>query len=434
MYENGKAKNMKNTTLGYIEYNDCFLMLLRDIDKSDGSLGKWLGVGGKLEKGENADDCFIREAFEETGIKLSKEQIKRRGIVDFESDKFAPERMFLYTASADSDFFRDSDEGTLKWVKKDEVLSLNMWEGDHIFLEKLLSREGFFAISLRYGGESGDVLKEVIDGKLILTDVDDVNDEKLSFYSSLNETQLKHFYEPEPGLFIAETFMVIERAIDAGYEPVNILCEQNRLFDAAAYDYLNVPLYSAPGGMLKQITGYNLTMGMLSGMKRKPLLSVDELLCDSNIRRIAVLEDVENPTNTGALVRSAAALGIDAMIFTKDGADPLYRRAIRVAVGNIFSLPYTVVSGSSWIKALKDAGVKIVSLALSDNSVNLGDEILNDLKSERVAICLGNEKNGVTKELAESSDFIVKIPMAKNVDSLNVAAAGAVAFWEIGRK
>ena len=161
---------MKNTTLGYIEYEDKFLMLLRDIDKSDGSLGKWLGVGGKLEKGENADECFIREAFEETGIKLSKEQIKRRGIVDFSSEKYDDERMFLYTANVTSGFFSKCNEGKLKWIKKDEVLSLNMWEGDHVFLERLLADSSFFSLSLKYGGENGDELKEIIDGRLILTD------------------------------------------------------------------------------------------------------------------------------------------------------------------------------------------------------------------------------------------------------------------------
>lgn len=162
---------MKRTTLGYIEYNNSYLMLLRDVDKSDGSLGKWLGVGGKIESDETPDSCFIREVFEETGIKLTESDIVREGIVDFKSDKYDEERMYLYTANVDSDYFNPScNEGILKWINKDNVLSLNMWEGDHIFLEKLLERkspDSPFKLSLIYGGESGDKLIEVINDLLI---------------------------------------------------------------------------------------------------------------------------------------------------------------------------------------------------------------------------------------------------------------------------
>ena len=162
-------KSIKNTTLGYIEYDEKYLMLLRDVEKSDGSMGKWLGVGGKFEKDETADECFIREAFEETGIALTKEQLTLSGIVDFKSDKYGIERMYLYTASVASDYFNpDCNEGKLKWIDKKDILSLNMWEGDHIFLERLLSDKPYFELSLIYGGSSGDELLEVIDDELIL--------------------------------------------------------------------------------------------------------------------------------------------------------------------------------------------------------------------------------------------------------------------------
>ncbi|MDO4188367.1 MAG: NUDIX domain-containing protein [Lachnospiraceae bacterium] len=159
---------MKNTTLGYIEFNECYLMLYRNIDKSDGSLGKWLGVGGKFETGETADECFIREVCEETGIKLSCDQITLRGIVDFSSNNYEDERMYLYTACVDSDWFSPScNEGALKWINKKDILTLNMWEGDHVFLEKLLANDNYFELSLIYGGENGDDLKDIIDEKLM---------------------------------------------------------------------------------------------------------------------------------------------------------------------------------------------------------------------------------------------------------------------------
>lgn len=162
---------MKNTTLGYIEFNNCFLMLYRDVDKSDGSLGKWLGVGGKFEKDETPDDCFIREVLEETGIRLSTVDIKRRGVIDFMSDKYESERMYLYTASANSNYYDPScNEGKLKWIKKDEILTLNMWEGDHVFLERLLDNKPAFKLSLIYGGASGDDLVKIIDDQLVLDD------------------------------------------------------------------------------------------------------------------------------------------------------------------------------------------------------------------------------------------------------------------------
>lgn len=159
---------MKNTTLGYIEYKNDYLMLYRNVNKSDGSLGKWLGVGGKLEQNETPSECFLREVSEETGILLTPEDIVLRGIVDFSSNNYEGERMYLYTARTESDWFNnDCNEGNLKWINKKDILTLNMWEGDHVFLEKLLADEPYFELSLIYGGMSGDELKEIKDGSLL---------------------------------------------------------------------------------------------------------------------------------------------------------------------------------------------------------------------------------------------------------------------------
>lgn len=423
---------MKNTTLGYIEFNNQFLMLLRDVDKSDGSLGKWLGIGGKIEEKETADQCFIREVFEETGISLKQEDIKRRGIVDFKSSNYDDERMFLYTANVTSDFFNpDCNEGKLQWINKNQVTSLNMWEGDAVFLGKLLNQDSFFVCSLIYDGENGDKLKDVIDDRLILSDVDSLEDEKLFLYTSLNENNLKRVYEPKEGVFIAETPVVIKRAVDNGYEPESFLCEHRLLFELVQYSYMNVPMFSASSDVLCDLTGYGLTHGMLSVMKRKKTLSLDELLYKNDIRRIAVLENVMNPANTGAIVRSAAALSVDAVIFTKGAADPLYRRAIRVSMGNIFDMPYSFVDGTEWINTLKNSGFKIVSTALSEDSVFINDEKINNIKNEKLAICFGTESTGISPELLKNSDYVVKIPMSKHVDSLNVAAASAVTFYAL---
>ena len=182
---------------------------------------------------------------------------------------------------------------------------------------------------------------------------------------------------------------------------------------------------------MSKLTGYNLTHGMLSVMKRKPLLTVSEFVSNPSIKRIAFLEDVMNPTNIGAIVRSAAALGIDALLLTSGCADPLYRRAIRVSMGNIFALPFAIGSCEDCIDALKNNEFKIISMALSDNSYNLGDPKLSELKDKKIAITFGTESTGISNTLLSASDYVVKIPMSNNVDSLNVAAASAVAFWEL---
>lgn len=423
---------MKNTTLGYIEFNNKVLMLLRNVDKQDGSLGKWIGIGGKLEKKETADECFIREVLEETGIKLTQKDIKRRGIVDFKSSGYSDERMFLYTAKVDSDYFNpDCNEGILEWIEKSEIFNLNMWEGDGIFLQKLYEGESFFVCSIIYGGENGDELKEVVDDKLILSDVESLSDDRLFLYTGLNENNLKHVYEPKPGVFIAETPVVIERAIENGYEPESFLCEHRLLFDLAKYSYIDVPMYSADSNTLCELTGYGLTHGMLSVMKRKAIPSLMDIIENISAKNIAVLEDVMNPANTGAIVRSAAALNIDAIIFTKGAADPLYRRAIRVSMGNIFDIPYTIVKDDSWIDKVKEKGYTVVSTALNNNSLDINSEEIKKIKSEKKAICFGTESTGISENLLNKSDYVVKIPMSRNVDSLNVAAASAVTFYAL---
>jgi len=254
---------LKNTTLGYIEFNNKYLMLYRNIDKKDGSLGKWLGIGGKLEKAEDADTCFIREVLEETGISLTPDKIKRRGIVDFKSAAYTSERMFLYTASVEDDFFDCCNEGSLKWIDKSEILSLPLWEGDHVFLKKLLEDDSFFTLSLVYGGKNGDELSDVINDRLILSDISSYENQKeLFMYRDLNENQLKKINEPDLGVFIAETPVVIDRAVSCGFIPESFLCEHHLLFDVCKYDYFDVPLYSASENILKTITGYSMTHGM----------------------------------------------------------------------------------------------------------------------------------------------------------------------------
>ena len=420
---------MKNTTLGYIEFENKYLMLYRSIDKKDGSLGKWLGIGGKLEVGETADECFIREVYEETGISLTESAISRRAIVDFKSESYESERMFLYTAQVDNATIRNCDEGHLEWIDKDKILDIPLWEGDHIFLEKLLANDTFFVLSLIYAGKAGDELKEVLEGKLILSDVDTFDENPdLYMYRDLNENQLRRVFEPELGVFIAETPVVISRAVECGYTPMNFLCEHHQLFEVCKYNHFNVPLFSASESLLTKLTGYGMTHGMLCVMHRKNLPDISELL-SNNPHRVAVLEDVMNPTNCGAIIRSAAALGVDAMIFTKGAADPLYRRSIRVSMGNIFDMPYTIVDGTDWIQVLKDNNFKIVSMALCENTISLDDPQIDSYKKEKLAICFGTESTGISQSLLDNSDIIVKIPMSKNVDSLNVAAASAVAFW-----
>ena len=253
---------------------------------------------------------------------------------------------------------------------------------------------------------------------------------ELDMYARLNEAQLLHYYEPELGLFITESPLVIGRALDAGYEPVSLLLEKKHV-DTQAKDIIDrcgdIPVYAAELSVLTQMTGFQLTRGALCAMKRKELPSVKEILKDA--KRVAVLESVMNPTNIGAIFRSAAALNMDAVLLTKGCSDPLYRRASRVAMGTVFQIPWTTIDD---LNELKELGFKTAAMALCDDSVSIDDPEL--MSEEKLAIVLGTEGDGLAKSTIADCDYTVKIPMSHGVDSLNVAAASAVAFWQLGNK
>ncbi len=254
----------------------------------------------------------------------------------------------------------------------------------------------------------------------------------LDVYARLTENQLVNRACPEEGLFIAESPLVIERALNAGYEPVSFLMEEKHV-EHQAKDILarcgDLPVYVAPLEVLKELTGFPLTRGMLCAMRRKPLASVQEL-CRS-ARRVAVLEDVMNPTNVGAIFRSAAALHMDAVVLTNASSDPLYRRAIRVSMGTVFQVPWTVMpQGENWVDTLRSLGFSTAALALRDDSLPIFAPELRELK--KLAVVLGTEGDGLAASTIERCDYTVRIPMSHGVDSLNVAAASAVAFYQLG--
>lgn len=253
---------------------------------------------------------------------------------------------------------------------------------------------------------------------------------ELDIYARLTENQLVNREDPSQGLFIAESPKVIERALNAGYVPVSFLMEP-RHTETQAKDILarceGVPVYTAPPEVLKQLTGFPLTRGMLCAMRRRPLPSA-EAVC-AHARRIAVLEDVMNPTNVGAIFRSAAALSVDAVLLTSACSDPLYRRAIRVSMGTVFQVPWTYLPDGSWSKTLHALGFTTAAMALCDASLPLYDPGLR--KVERLAIVLGTEGDGLAPATIASCDCTVRIPMTHGVDSLNVAAASAVAFYQL---
>lgn len=265
--------------------------------------------------------------------------------------------------------------------------------------------------------------------------ITDFSAPELDIYARLNENQLFRYYEPEPGLFIAESPKVIERALNAGYEPVSFLVEKKHI-EGEAKDVLarcsGIPVYTAESDILTQLTGFQLTRGALCAMRRRALPSLTEIC--SGARRIAILEQVMNPTNIGAIFRSAAALNMDAVILTPGCSDPLYRRASRVSMGTVFQIPWTVAD--NWpqpvMSQLKQLGFKTAAMALSDNSVSIDDARL--LSEEKLAIILGTEGDGLAETTIADCDYTVKIPMTHGVDSLNVAAASAVAFWQLGKQ
>lgn len=269
----------------------------------------------------------------------------------------------------------------------------------------------------------------------------------LDMYARMSENQLAHAYEPDAGVFIAESPNVIMRALDAGYEPESILIEKKQIGGAGAEVIkrcADVPVYTAEFDVLTKLTGFALTRGMLCVMRRRALQSVEHLCKDA--KRIAVLEDVMNPTNVGAIFRSAAALGMDAVLLTSGCSDPLYRRAARVSMGTVFQIPWTYITRetleekntniSAWpesgMSKLGSMGFKIASMALRNDTVDICDDRLK--REEKLAIVLGTEGDGLGVSTIEMSDYTVKIPMYHGVDSLNVAAASAVAFWELGRR
>ena len=269
---------------------------------------------------------------------------------------------------------------------------------------------------------------------------------ELDRYISLNETQLLHYYEPDLGLFVVESPMVIERALLAGYEPVSFvmidtlaeeMCQRvGDIIKDRPWSQKEIPVYTADYDTIAGFTGVNITRGILSVMKRIELTDISDII--SRKKRIAVFDDVENPTNVGAMFRSAAALGIEAVIIAGTSSDPLYRRASRVSMGTVFQIPWTktdkkrVRGTSDYIDILHESGFKTVAMALSDDSVDIDDE--NIKREEKLAIILGNEGFGLSEEVIRASDYVVKIPMREGVDSLNVAAASSIAFWEITKK
>lgn len=300
----------------------------------------------------------------------------------------------------------------------------------------------------------------------MIIQIETLEDERLDAYVRLTEVQLRNRLEPEKGIFIAESEKVIVRALDAGYRPLSLLIPEHRLQRSAALierieaDFCSggtstlgseskgdgirsegdtdvsqedIPIFVAPSEEIEKLTGFELTRGVLCAMKRKPLPGLGELL--GNARRVAVLEDITNHTNVGAVFRNAAALGFDAVIITPGCCDPLYRRAIRVSMGTVFQIPWTRFEGTvddwydSGVDQLKQLGFTTAALALHDESVELDDARLQAPK--KLAVLLGTEGDGLSQKTIEASDFVAKIPMREGVDSLNVAAASAVAFWEL---
>ena len=279
--------------------------------------------------------------------------------------------------------------------------------------------------------------------------LDDLNGADLDPYVRLNEAQLFHALEPDPGLFIAESPKVIERALRAGYHPASLLVEEKALTrDLADLDHEmaanqtsglgQTPIYVASSELLRQLPGYNLLRGALAAMHRVKRLELAYFLATMPAEhpRIAVLESVVNPANIGAIFRSAAALGIDGVIVTSDSADPFYRRSSRVAMGTVFQVPWTYVNAKTWqhagIDLLHQAGYQTAAMALRHNTVSIDDPKLTAV--DRLAIIMGSEGPGLKAATIEQSNFTIKIPMAPGVDSLNVAAASALAFWELGNR
>ncbi len=270
-----------------------------------------------------------------------------------------------------------------------------------------------------------------------VVEITDFTAPELDVYARLTEAQLLNREEPKKGMFIAESPLVIGRALDAGCKPVSLLLERKHI-ETKAKEIIercgDIPVFTAESEILTQLTGFQLTRGVLCAMLRPQLKSVDEVL--KNAKRVAILEDVMNPTNVGAIFRSAAALNMDAVLLTPGCSNPLYRRSARVSMGTVFQIPWTFIGEqmADWpekgMEKLKELGFKTCAMALCDDSLNINDERL--LKEEKLAIILGTEGDGLKNTTIADCDYTVKIPMSHGVDSLNVAAASAVAFYQLG--
>ena len=272
-----------------------------------------------------------------------------------------------------------------------------------------------------------------------IIEITDFSDPRLDVYARLTEAQLLNRFEPAKGMFIAESPKVIDRALNAGCKPVSLLMERKDI-DGSAKEIIHrcgdIPLFTADRDVLCQLTGYQLTRGVLCAMLRPQLPTVQEAVAGA--KRIVILENVQNPTNVGAIFRSAAALGMDAILLTPGCSNPLYRRSARVSMGTVFQIPWTFIGEETadWpekgMAQLSSLGFKTAAMALSDNSVSIDDPRL--AAEEKLAIILGSEGDGLTDTTIADCDYTVKIPMYHGVDSLNVAAASAVAFWELRAK
>ena len=271
-----------------------------------------------------------------------------------------------------------------------------------------------------------------------IIEITDFMDPALDIYARLRENQLLNRHEPEKGIFIAESPKVVERALDAGCIPISMLLERKHIMGEAAALIQrcgNTPVYTADFSILTQLTGFPLTRGVLCAMYRPKLPSIQEVC--SYARRIAILENIMNPTNIGAIFRSAAALNMDAVLLTPSCSNPLYRRAIRVSMGTVFQIPWTFLGKEysdcpeTSVSQIRELGFKTVSMALTDDSISVDAPEL--MAEEKLAIILGTEGDGLAASTITDSDYTVCIPMSHGVDSLNVAAASAVAFWQLGR-
>jgi len=264
-----------------------------------------------------------------------------------------------------------------------------------------------------------------------IREITDFSDPALDVYARLTEAQLMNRFDPSKAMFIAESPKVIHRALDGGYTPVSMLMERKDI-DGSAAEIIarcpEIPVYTADEELLCNLTGYHLTRGVLCAMKRPPLPTLEAVLQDA--RRVVVLDNVQNPTNAGAIFRSAAALGMDAVLLTPGCSDPLYRRSARVSMGTVFQIPWTFFpEGRPWYEQLKELGFQSAALALKEDTLSIDDPRLRSV--EKLALVLGSEGDGLSDAAIAGCDYTVKIPMYHGVDSLNVAAASAVAFWEL---